>query len=132
MATACDTSQQEDDLTVLAGNLGGGPKGLGDPDSRLLRRVEREILIPKKMKKKAHEVHCKEIVDALTKCGKESGLFLPFLCRKENKALEQCLDKWYHNKDFVDECTQEYLAERAEYRRTGIKQKQHKKEVTGF
>lgn len=31
---------------------------------------------------------------------------------------------WYYNEEFVKECTQLYLDERSEFRRTGISKKQ--------
>ena len=38
-------------------------------------------------------------------------------------------DNRYQNAEFVEMCTKEYLAERSEYRRTGIKQKMKKKDA---
>jgi COX assembly protein 1 len=40
-------------------------------------------------------------------------------CRKENNELKECLTKWYKDENFWKECTEEYLNDRAEYRRTG-------------
>lgn len=41
-------------------------------------------------------------------------------CQKENSALKECLALWYNDADFKAQCTQEYLDERSEYRKTGI------------
>ena len=53
-------------------------------------------------------------------CAKETGLLMAFKCRTENNKLNECLKKWYENEELKEECTQEYLRERSEYRRTGI------------
>lgn len=52
------------------------------------------------------------------------------MCRKENTNLQDCLGLWYNNPDFKEECRKEYLAERAEYRRTGLTVKQRRAEAT--
>lgn len=47
-----------------------------------------------------------------------------YKCRSENTAMQDCYLRWYKDKDFWDECTQMYLEERSEYRRTGVTKKQ--------
>lgn len=44
-------------------------------------------------------------------------------CRNESAKLKDCLSEWFHNPELIAECTKEYLAERSEYRRTGIGKK---------
>ena len=44
---------------------------------------------------------------------------MAFKCQKENAELKECLTKWYQNKDFWDECKEQYLKERSDFRRTG-------------
>jgi len=104
---------------VLPPNMGGGPVGLGDPDDRSLRKVEKEIVIPKLMKERALKL-CSDEVKAFCECGKREGLLLPFKCRRENIAQAQCLIKWYKDERFVEEVTNSFLDQRAEYRRNGI------------
>ena len=43
-------------------------------------------------------------------------------CRDQNRRYQECMASWFHNKDFVAECTEIYLQQRAEFRRTGVKQ----------
>lgn len=52
-----------------------------------------------------------------------------FKCKELNNALISCLELWYKNPQFKDECTQEYLEERSEYRRTGIPKSSKRKRV---
>ncbi|XP_071957843.1 COX assembly mitochondrial protein homolog [Antedon mediterranea] len=106
------TSKTNEDLLLL-----------GDVDPKMhLRKVESEVLIPKKIREKAKVLCDKEVVD-FTRCCKENALAMVYKCRVENSALKACLTKHYEDKSLYEECKQEYLGEREEYRRTGIKQK---------
>ncbi|XP_076456402.1 COX assembly mitochondrial protein homolog [Babylonia areolata] len=120
---------EDKDKHVLKGGMGGGPLGLGDPEDKTLRNVEKEVMIPMKMKEKAKQEKCTLEVKEFGECAKEQGLLLPFMCRKVAKNLERCLSSWYQNPEFVAQCTQEYLEERSDYRRTGVKQKMKKKDA---
>ncbi|XP_056631902.1 COX assembly mitochondrial protein homolog [Diorhabda carinulata] len=108
-----------------------GPHGLGDPDDTYLRRVEIDVMIPKKMREIARVEKCFKEVEEFTKCGKDAGLLMVFNCRAENDRLKSCLTHWYRDEDFKERCKKEYLEERSEYRRTGISQKQ-KQRIANF
>lgn len=56
-------------------------------------------------------------------CCLNSGLLNVIKCRKENEVMKSCMEKWYYNEDFIKECTEQYLNERSEFRRTGIPKK---------
>jgi COX assembly mitochondrial protein 1 len=86
-------------------------------------------MIPQKMKKKAKELRCPNEVRNFGICAKEQGFLMPFKCRQEAHHLKLCLESTFADKDFVDLCTKEYLEERTEYRRTGIKTHDRKKHV---
>jgi len=45
--------------------------------------------------------------------------------------MKECMEKWYHNEDFIQECTEQYLNERSEFRKTGIPKKQRKNKMEG-
>ncbi|KAJ2945635.1 hypothetical protein O0L34_g462 [Tuta absoluta] len=107
--------------SVLPQNFSAGPHGLGDPDDRTLRKVEVEVVIPKIMREKAKTEKCPKEVADFEKCCKDSALLMVVTCRKENSALKACLSSWYENQEFRSICTEQYLKERSEYRRTGIK-----------
>ncbi|KAM5157105.1 COX assembly mitochondrial protein homolog [Mantella aurantiaca] len=91
----------------------------GKAEEPFLRHVEKDVLIPKLMREKSR-VLCAEQVEAFTKCCQESGFFMVVKCRDENAALKECLTKYFKDPVFYEECKQEYLKEREEYRRTGI------------
>ncbi|XP_055710351.1 COX assembly mitochondrial protein homolog [Phlebotomus papatasi] len=106
-----------------AGRYTSGPKQLGDPDDKSLRKVELEVLIPKVMRDRAKTEKCVPEVSDFEQCCKDKGLLMVFSCRKENEKLKNCLTKWYQDETFKSECRQIYLDERTEFRRTGIMKK---------
>uniref|UniRef100_A0A6B0UU93 COX assembly mitochondrial protein n=1 Tax=Ixodes ricinus TaxID=34613 RepID=A0A6B0UU93_IXORI len=138
----------ESERAVLRDGFSGGPHGVGtlrdffasfqflkvpriftgDPNDTRLRNVEKEILIPQKMRDKARDEKCTDLVAEFGVCCKKQGLLLPFLCRKENNALKACLKKWYDDPDFRQLCTQEYLADRKRFRETGVRSNQKRKD----
>lgn len=93
---------------------------LGDPNDRTLRKVEVEVMIPKLMRDRAKETKCVDEVKAFTECCKSSSILMVVKCRTQNSALKDCLANWYKDEGFKKECTEEYLALRSEFRRTGI------------
>lgn len=78
-------------------------------------------MIPKLMREKAKIEKCPQQVQEFEKCCKESSLFMIFSCRKQNSALKGCLTEWYQNDEFRQLCTEQYLKERSEYRRSGVR-----------
>ena len=43
---------------------------------------------------------CKEEVAAFGTCAKEKGIMVVFSCRKENKAMSDCMDRYYNESEF--------------------------------
>lgn len=113
-------SETREVKSLLSSKLGGGPHGIGDPNDVTLRKVEREVLIPKKIRDKTKEEKCVPEVAAFDKCCKGASVLMVALCRNENTALRSCLEKWYNDEQFKEECKQEYLKERSEFRKTGV------------
>lgn len=135
---------------VLKPSLAGGPHGVGDPEDKSLRKVELEVLIPQIMRDITRKVRdtereriqsvqsrrckrffrwrsfsffqekCANEVEVFNKCAKREGLSVVFSCRAENDVMRGCMERWYTDPDFKEECTQKYLAERTRYRETGI------------
>ncbi|XP_034182547.1 COX assembly mitochondrial protein homolog [Osmia lignaria lignaria] len=106
--------------SIFAQNYKAGPHGLGDPDDKRLRKIEKDVLIPQKMRDRAKEEKCVKEVQEFAKCCKDSNFLMVFRCKELNNALISCLELWYKDPQFKNECTQAYLEERSEYRRTGI------------
>ncbi|XP_076233212.1 COX assembly mitochondrial protein homolog [Calliopsis andreniformis] len=118
--------------TVLPAKLGGGPHNLGDPNDKSLRKVEKEVLIPQKMRDKARTEKCSEVVKEFSDCCKKNRYLMVIRCRGENSSLRECLGYWFNNEKFKEECTQEYLHERSEYRRTGIPVRRKTDKIRSF
>ncbi|XP_030751909.1 COX assembly mitochondrial protein homolog [Sitophilus oryzae] len=105
---------------MLNPKLGGGPHGVGDPEDKTLRKVEMEVMIPKKMRDIARVEKCSQEVEQFTECCKNSNVLMVIKCREQNNNLKKCLTEWYNNEEFKEYCKNLYLEERTEFRRTGI------------
>eukprot|EP00794_Sanderia_malayensis_P012238 gene12238-13499_t len=55
-----------------------------------LRKVERDVLVPKIMRERA-KIRCKEYVDEFTKCAKGRTISVVLHCMKENDAMKNCI-----------------------------------------
>ncbi|CAG7821208.1 unnamed protein product [Allacma fusca] len=104
------------------------PHGVGDPNDKSLRKVEKDVCIPKIMRDKAKTTKCVAEVDAFTECCKNSNFFMVFKCKKQTNDMKECLTRWYQDDEFRKICEQEYLDERTEFRRTGIRKLQKEKQ----
>lgn len=78
------------------------------------------------MRDLAKKEKCTKEVECFENCAKTNNLMMVFNCRKENNALKECQATWYRNEEFIGECTEIYLKQRAEYRRTGLSVKERK------
>lgn len=115
-------------IKMLPDSMSGGPHNLGDPEDRSLRKVEKDILIPMKIRDRTKSEKCVAETEEFAKCCKDAGLLMTWKCKAETKTFNECLIRWYKDENLIKECTEQYLKERSEYRRTGIKQKHKKKE----
>jgi len=113
-------SDTREKSSVLPAKYGAGPLGLGDPEDKSLRKVETEVMIPKKMRDIAKTEKCTLEVQNFSECCKDNSILMVFACRKENAALKECLGRWYQDEEFKSRCRDEYLKERSEYRLTGV------------
>jgi len=95
---------------------------------RKLRHVETDVLIPKMMREKAKE-RCVQNVEAFNLCCKDAGFLMVLKCREQNAALKECLTVHYRDPVFFEECKREYILEKMEFERTGIKSKNRVQKV---
>lgn len=106
---------------MLPSKYVGGPHGVGDPNDRSLRNVEKTVAIPKIMKEKAKE-RCKAEVNEFNNCCLQHPyLTFTWKCKREARKMSICMANMYADPAFVDECTEIYLEERRIYRETGLK-----------
>ncbi|KAI8041998.1 hypothetical protein M5D96_003298, partial [Drosophila gunungcola] len=80
---------------------------LSDPNDTRLRKVEREVLIPKIMRDRAKAEFCSKEVADFQECCKASSILMVATCRKQNSALKECLTQWYQNEAFKEEKMEE-------------------------
>ncbi|XP_053382196.1 COX assembly mitochondrial protein homolog [Mercenaria mercenaria] len=93
----------------------------GDPDDRSLRALE-DHLITKRMREESKNM-CPEEDKVFGDCLREGGFFWAIRCRPANQELKKCQFKWFNSEEFRKKITEQYLDDRAEFRRTGITQK---------
>lgn len=118
--------------TVLSSHQNVGPKGVGDPEDTHLRKVEREILIPKLMRERTRNEKCRFESEEFGRCCADAGLLMTFKCKPQTKVMYECMETWYKNDDFIKECTEMYLKQRSEYRSSGLAQKMRAKKRDMF
>ncbi|VDN05085.1 unnamed protein product [Thelazia callipaeda] len=129
--------------TLLPAHSVGGPHGVGDPNDRSLRRVEADVLIPNMMNERIQRVECREPLQSsnlfcftschnfhikvsdLAECLKREGSFLGLRkCQNQLNRYEECQLALFNDPWFRQQITDEYVKERAEYRRTGKNEKE--------
>lgn len=104
----------------------------GDPNDQSLRKVEMNVLIPKKVRDISKKEKCPDEIQKFEFCAKETGLLMPMKCRRENTVMIECLQKWFEDEEFNLRCKTEYLKERTEYRKTGITKQMREKMAAGI
>ncbi|VDO99645.1 unnamed protein product [Soboliphyme baturini] len=100
----------------------------GDPEDKTLRHVERDVVIPKRVQDKVAKEKCHLEYKELSHCLKLCGIKIHH-CNKLRDKLNACLLNWYYDPEFVQSCTEEYLHDRSEYRRTGHASSRLKQEI---
>ncbi|KAK6629677.1 hypothetical protein RUM43_003495 [Polyplax serrata] len=96
----------------------GGPHGLGRPEDKRLRQVERNIVIPNRLKEEATK-KCANPVRKFLQCVEATGLLVVVKCREEHRLKDLCIAKWMNDESLQKEVTDKYLEERTYYRATG-------------
>ena len=85
------------------------------PDNDKLRRVERDVLIPKKMREISW-TRCSEELKEFENCCRGRTVSMVFVCRAQNRAMLDCMNRSFNEEGLRERCTKEYLDERKLYR----------------
>ncbi|KAI3415727.1 hypothetical protein GPALN_005314 [Globodera pallida] len=105
----------------------GGPRGVGDPESRLLNQMEEKLLIPEMMDKEVHKTECRSEFSAVVQCLRVEGSLLgPHKCKPYLKVYEDCKLMKFQDDDFRKKVTEDYIEERSKFREMGLNKKQRK------
>jgi len=70
-----------------------------DIDDPNLSEAERDLIISNLMKEEA-KVTCDPFLKAFKKCAHNRTFSLAWACRKEHRAMKECMDKYYRKADF--------------------------------
>ena len=96
------------------------------PGGEELRLVEKDVLIPKRMKEKAM-IFCTEYVKAFEDCARGRTVSMVWACRKQNKKMQSCLVDEFNKPGLFEQCKQEYLRDREQFQTTGVPVKKYKR-----
>uniref|UniRef100_A0AC35FHY8 COX assembly mitochondrial protein n=1 Tax=Panagrolaimus sp. PS1159 TaxID=55785 RepID=A0AC35FHY8_9BILA len=113
--------------SMLSGHFIGGPHGIGDPEDRTLRKIEADVVIPNRMNTKIEKELCHDLFMGLVNCMRhEGGAYGLYKCTEERDVFNACKKEKFLDPKFRQECTEEYIHDRAEARRTGLTPKERK------
>lgn len=87
--------------------------------SSKLRKVEKDVLIPRYMEHKITHELCSEPAREFAECAKAKGLRVVIDCKSLLKKFEECTNRWFRDEEFKKQCEQEYLAKRKKFQETG-------------
>ncbi|KAF8383194.1 hypothetical protein PRIPAC_72336 [Pristionchus pacificus] len=115
--------------TIMPHYSSSGPFGLGDPEDRTLRRIEADVIIPNRMNAHVERVACNAQYMDLIKCFREEGAVKGLAeCKPILALFNKCKADKFHDIEFRERMTEEYLQERSDARRSGKTIKQRKLE----
>lgn len=84
-----------------------------------LRKVERDILLPRHLEYKINHELCNKEAKEFAECGEKEGLNVVVDCRKLWKNFQLCTNKYFNDEELKKQVEKEYLEKRAHFRRTG-------------
>lgn len=84
-----------------------------------LRKVEKQVLIPRHLEYKINHELCREESRIFSECAKESGLMVAMNCKESLKKFHACSNKYSNDEEVKKQVEKEYLEKREYFRRTG-------------
>lgn len=85
-----------------------------------LRKVEREIIIPRYLEYKITHELCADLAKEFADCSKAAGLKVVRDCKPIMQKFTECTNKYYRDEGVRKQVEDEYLAKRKKFRETGI------------
>ncbi|CAJ0946254.1 unnamed protein product, partial [Mesorhabditis belari] len=115
--------------TILPGRASQGPHGIGDPNDRSLRKIEADVIIPRRMNEQVERVECHPLYLQLVNCLRQKGSAVGLRgCQDALEEFNVCKLEKFQDPAYRAQVTNDYLSERSEVRRTGMTEKQRKLE----
>ena len=84
-----------------------------------LRKVEKEVLIPRYLEYKITHELCSEEARKFAECSKSNGLRVITDCKALRLEFENCTNRWWNDEGLKKQVTDDYLAKRKKFRETG-------------
>lgn len=88
-----------------------------------LRKVEKEVLIPRYVEYKITNELCREEQRLFAECAKVSGLRVVIDCKPLMRKFEECSNKHWRDGEVRKQVEKEYLEKRKRFRETGQAEK---------
>lgn len=88
-----------------------------------LRKVEKEVLIPRLAEYKINHELCREESRIFHECAKSKGLRVVFDCREYLKTFQDCSNRWFRDEEFQKQMEKEYIEKRTRFEETGQAEK---------
>lgn len=84
-----------------------------------LRKVEKEVVIPRYLERKINHELCNEQSRLFSECAEEKGLRVVTECKDLRDNFENCFNRWWRDDELRKQVETEYLRKRAHFRKTG-------------
>nr|CAB3231851.1 COX assembly mitochondrial protein homolog [Phallusia mammillata] len=102
-----------------------------DPDPTL-RKIEKDVLIPKYMRDRMRDVECKVETDAFNDCcvaqNKAGHSLMAFrACKKESDIMMECMNSKFLDEDYYKLCKALYLHDKALFEKCKVKRRSRQK-----
>lgn len=88
-----------------------------------LRKVEKEVLIPRYLEYKINHELCREEARLFSQCAKEAGLRVVFDCKDLQNSFKECSNRYFNDEETRKQAERDYLEKREKFRRTGQAEK---------
>jgi len=88
-----------------------------------LRKVEKEILIPRYLELKINTELCHNEFADFMKCAKEKNFRLVTDCKDIYKVFGACSNRWFNDDELKKQVEQEYLEKKKRFKETGERTK---------
>lgn len=84
-----------------------------------MRKVEKEVLVPRMMEYKINHELCNEENRLFAECAEKNGLMVVVRCREVFNTFKACSNRWFKDEAFQKEMEKEYMQKRDKFRDTG-------------
>lgn len=88
-----------------------------------LRKVEKEVLIPRYLEYKINHELCREESRLFSLCAKESGFSVITACKELQMQFKECSNRYFNDPEIRNQAEKEYLEKRERFRKTGQAEK---------